>query len=71
MSVIIFVLFSVVCLGMDYCQLRVEGNPRMGGKGIATVVYTSHQWASYAKDKLHGFEYPPGNRLIVRPDLDV
>lgn len=56
---------------MDYCQLRYDGNPRAGGKGLATVVYTSHQWASYAKEKLHGFEYPPGHRLIVKPDMEM
>lgn len=59
-----------VCTGLDYCHLRLEGNPRVP-KGVATVVYTNPQWAAYAKEKLHGFEYPPGNRLIVKPDPDM
>ncbi|GLV41453.1 uncharacterized protein CBL_06683 [Carabus blaptoides fortunei] len=62
-------LFDIVP-GLDYCHVRLEGNPR-SGKAVASVVYTTHQWASYAKDKLHGFEYPPGHRLIVKPDPDI
>lgn len=38
------------------------------GRGVATVVYNNLQSASYACEKLHGFEYPPGQRLIVKPD---
>lgn len=40
----------------------------MQGRGIATVVYNNSQSATYACEKLHGFEYPPGQRLIVKPD---
>ena len=32
----------------------------------ATVVYRTHQAALHARQKLHGFEYPPGERLIVK-----
>lgn len=39
-------------------------------RGMGTVVYNNPQWAAYALEKLHGFEYPPGYRLIVKPDLD-
>lgn len=53
---------------MDYCQLRAEG--RFPSRGIATVVYSHPQWAAYAREKFHGFEYPPGSRLIVKPDFD-
>merc|ERR1719192_2621792 len=31
-------------------------------------VYTNARSAQYARDKLHGFEYPPGERLIVKLD---
>lgn len=31
-------------------------------------MYNNAQAASYAKEKLHGFEYPPGQRLIVKFD---
>lgn len=37
-------------------------------RGVATVVYNNIQSATYAKEKLHGFEYPPGQRLIVKLD---
>lgn len=59
-------LFDIIP-GMDYCQLRLEGDQRPT-RSVAEVVYTNPQWAAYARDKLHGFEYPPGNRLIVKPE---
>lgn len=62
-------LFDVVP-GMDYCQLRYEGDRMRPTRAIAEVVYTNPQWASYAKEKLHGFEYPPGYRLIIRPEYE-
>ena len=34
--------------------------------GIAFVQYNSRQAAAYAKQKLDGFEYPPGYRVAVR-----
>lgn len=61
-------LFDIIP-GMDYCQLRLDGQPRPV-RSITTVVYGSPQAAAYACDKLHGFEYPPGSRLIVKPDYD-
>jgi hypothetical protein len=33
---------------------------------VGLAVYTSPHSAAYARKKLHGFEYPPGHRLIVR-----
>ncbi|XP_069948807.1 RNA-binding protein 45 isoform X4 [Cherax quadricarinatus] len=58
--------------GLDYCDLRKD---RKAGqmlhhqaRGVATVVYNNTQSATYAKEKLHGFEYPPGQRLIVKFD---
>lgn len=36
------------------------------GSQSATVVYKTPQAASHARQKLHGFEYPPGERLIVK-----
>lgn len=38
------------------------------GRCQYTAVYNNPQAASYAKEKLHGFEYPPGQRLIVKFD---
>ena len=60
-------LFDLVP-GLDYCELkRVEGRGRdRTSKAIGTVVFNNPQSATYAKEKLHGFEYPPGHRLIVK-----
>lgn len=33
--------------------------------GHAVIRYNNLGSAVYAKEKLNGFEYPPGNRLIV------
>ncbi|KAG7175307.1 RNA-binding protein 45-like [Homarus americanus] len=53
--------------GLDYCDLRKDRKSGQA-RGVATVVYNNIQSATYAKEKLHGFEYPPGQRLIVKFD---
>ncbi|XP_069948805.1 RNA-binding protein 45 isoform X2 [Cherax quadricarinatus] len=53
--------------GLDYCDLRKDRKAGQA-RGVATVVYNNTQSATYAKEKLHGFEYPPGQRLIVKFD---
>lgn len=63
-------LFDIIP-GLDYCRLNDDLNSR---SNTATVVYSSMQSAKHAKDKLHGLEYPLGERLIVKlcpgqPDL--
>lgn len=60
-------LFDLVP-GLDYCELkRPDGRGRdRQNKAYGTVVYNNPQSATYAKEKLHGFEYPPGHRLIVK-----
>lgn len=61
-------LFDIIP-GLDYCQLTGGGNSRCQE---ATVVYTNPDAAVYAKEKLHGLEYPPGERLIVKlSGLDI
>ena len=62
-------LFDLVP-GLDYCDLkRPEGRGRdRQNKAWGTVVYNNPQSATYAKEKLHGFEYPPGHRLIIKFD---
>lgn len=55
-------LFDIIP-GLDYCRLHDDMNSR---SNTATVVYTSLPAAKYAKEKLHGFEYPLGERLIVK-----
>ncbi|XP_066260581.1 RNA-binding protein 45 [Euwallacea similis] len=62
-------LFDIVP-GLDYCQVRYQGGHMRPTRAVGEVVYTSPQWAAHAKEKLHGFEYPPGFRLIVKPILE-
>uniref|UniRef100_A0A6M2DND7 Putative rna-binding protein 45 n=1 Tax=Xenopsylla cheopis TaxID=163159 RepID=A0A6M2DND7_XENCH len=50
--------------GLDYCQPINSNN-------LYSVVYNTMRSAQLARDKLHGFEYPPGYRLIVRFDSDA
>ncbi|XP_005103158.1 RNA-binding protein 45 [Aplysia californica] len=51
-------LFSLIP-GMEYCDLNET-------TGIAYARYSSPQCAAYARDKLHGFEYPLGSALHVQ-----
>lgn len=32
--------------------------------------YGSREAASYALDKLHGFEYPPGKKIVVKTEYE-
>jgi len=62
-------LFDLVP-GLDYAELKRpdhRGRDRQH-KALGVVVFNNPQSANYAKEKLHGFEYPPGQRLIVRFD---
>ncbi|XP_034940844.1 RNA-binding protein 45 [Chelonus insularis] len=60
-------LFDIVP-GLSYCHLKTDVRYRMP-RGQATVVYSHPSAAAYAREKLHGFEYPPGHRMIVKPDM--
>lgn len=60
-------LFDIVP-GLDYCCLKTDVRYRMP-RGQATVVYSHPNAAAYAREKFHGFEYPPGHRMIVKPDM--
>merc|ERR1719510_55339 len=53
--------------GLDYCEPAGGSGGR--GKAYFNVIYNNPQSASYAKEKLHGFEYPPGHRIVVKFDL--
>ncbi|BFF97728.1 RNA-binding protein 45 [Drosophila madeirensis] len=55
-------LFDIIP-GLDYCQIMREHGPRTNE---AMVVYDNPEAAIYAKDKLHGLEYPMGERIIVK-----
>uniref|UniRef100_A0A3B1JN00 RNA binding motif protein 45 n=1 Tax=Astyanax mexicanus TaxID=7994 RepID=A0A3B1JN00_ASTMX len=58
----VYGLFDLIP-GMDYCEMQRD---QYGfSKGQAMVRYNNLGSAVYAKEKLNGFEYPPGNRLSV------
>lgn len=58
----VYGLFDLIP-GMDYCEMQRD---QYGfSKGQAMVRYNNLGSAVYAKEKLNGFEYPPGNRLAV------
>ncbi|CAG9837215.1 unnamed protein product [Diabrotica balteata] len=56
-------LFDIVP-SMDFCQVQYDENNRQLNK--YEVVFKNEHWAQYAIEKFHGFEYPPGERLIVK-----
>ncbi|XP_078128493.1 RNA-binding protein 45 isoform X1 [Sander vitreus] len=58
----IFSLFDIIP-GMEYCELQRDSYGL--SKGHALIRYANLGSAVYAKEKLNGFEYPPGNRLAV------
>lgn len=55
-------LFDIIP-GLEYCRLNED---YLGRTNSATVTYSTKKGAVYAREKLHGFEYPPGERLIVK-----
>lgn len=58
----IYGLFDLVP-GMDFCEMQRD---QYGfSKGQIVIRYSNLGSAVYAKEKLNGFEYPPGNRLSV------
>lgn len=58
-------LFDIIP-GLDYCQIIGESGPNAHR---AIVKYNNLESCSYAKEKLHGLEYPLGERLIVKMDI--
>ena len=51
--------------GMELCEIK--RNHHTGeSRGFAYVTYSSIQAAMYAREKLNGFEYPLGSKLIVK-----
>ncbi|KAI5107222.1 RNA-binding protein 45 [Silurus meridionalis] len=58
----IYSLFDLIP-GMEYCEMQRD---QYGfSKGQAMIRYSNLGSAVYAREKLNGFEYPPGNRLSV------
>uniref|UniRef100_A0A1A8M7C1 RNA binding motif protein 45 n=2 Tax=Nothobranchius TaxID=28779 RepID=A0A1A8M7C1_9TELE len=58
----VFSLFDIIP-GMEFCELQRDQFGIL--KGLALIHYNNLGSAVYAKEKLNGFEYPPGNRLQV------
>lgn len=57
-------LFDIIP-GMQVCDLK--RNHKTGeSKGFAYITYNSVGSAIYAKEKLNGFEYPPGSKLVIK-----
>ncbi|XP_058117277.1 RNA-binding protein 45-like [Anopheles ziemanni] len=54
-------LFDIIP-GLVNCSISHDG----GSMGTATVTYNNSQSAKYARDKLHKFEYPIGEKIVVR-----
>ncbi|KAM6177724.1 RNA-binding protein 45 [Rhynchocyon petersi] len=57
----LFSIFDIIP-GLEYCE--VQRDP-YSNYGHGVVQYFNAASAIYAKYKLHGFQYPPGNRLGV------
>ena len=57
-------LFDIIP-GMQMCDLKRNFSTGES-KGFAYVTYNSVGSAIYAKEKLNGFEYPPGSKLVVK-----
>ncbi|XP_070566589.1 RNA-binding protein 45-like [Ptychodera flava] len=51
--------------GMEYCNMNWDYSSGLV-RGIAHVRFTTTASAMYAKEKLNGFEYPPGSRITVK-----
>ncbi|XP_077470007.1 RNA-binding protein 45-like [Stigmatopora argus] len=58
----VFALFDLVP-GMEYCELQRDAYGMSTGQ--AMIRYSTSGAALYAKEKMQGFEYLPGNRLEV------
>jgi len=58
-------LFDVIP-GLQFCDLN---QPDMNGeRAYGTVVYDNPKSAAYAIEKLHGFDYPLGSRIMIKFD---
>lgn len=60
-------LFDIIP-GLDFCQITGECSRT---SNYATAVYNNAEAAAYARDKLHGLEYPPGERLIIKQQIEI
>jgi len=54
--------------GLQHCEIHT-GDPS-GERNYGTVIYDKPQAAAYAMEKLHGFDYPLGSRVMIKFDED-
>jgi len=54
--------------GLQHCEIHT-GDPS-GERNYGTVIYDKPQAAAYALEKLHGFDYPLGSRVMIKFDQD-
>jgi len=59
-------LFDVVP-GLEFVELNQQLDPS-GERALGTVVYNSPKSAAFAIEKLHGFDYPLGSRIMIKFD---
>lgn len=56
-------LFDIVP-GLEYCKIIGENGHNSND---AIAVYSNIEAAQYAREKIHGLEYPLGERMIIKP----
>ena len=54
-----------------YCRQRPPSLLSTKAENVFLVQFNNIQAAMYAKEKLHGFEYPLGSRLVVKHEVPV
>ncbi|XP_026682487.1 RNA-binding protein 45-like [Diaphorina citri] len=67
-SDLLYGLFGIVP-GLDVIHPIPDSRVGYRGGQKISVQYTSPQSAAYARDKFHGFAYPPGIPMVVVPDF--
>ena len=60
-------LFDIVP-GLQNCEIHT-GDPS-GERNYGTVLYDTPKAAAYAMEKLHGFDYPLGSRVMIKFEED-
>ncbi|XP_046685091.1 uncharacterized protein LOC124370834, partial [Homalodisca vitripennis] len=68
-------LFDIVP-GLKYCQFQLQAVNDVSNYNRTPLLrkvlleYVNPNAASYALEKLHGFEYPPGKKIVVKSEFD-
>lgn len=59
-------LFDIIP-GLEFCELNQQAD-MSGERAYGSVIYNTPKAASYAIEKLHGFDYPLGSRIMLKFD---